>query len=234
MSSRRTDRNARLFLAITIAFLALVVFTFARTYYLKPLFGTPPLPLRLHIHGVVMTGWIVLLGIQLALVQAGRVAFHRRLGVLGGIWAVAVIVVGSSTTVAAARREIQEATPFAGLQVTVTELELLQMLCFAAFVGAALFLRSRPDWHGRLMLLTLASLLPSALARFPVGFPSNARILLGLDGFLVVCVLLDAAVTRRLHPALGYGALAFAGIFHVALWLFQQPHSIALGMGLFG
>ena len=53
---------------------ALIVFAgFARSYYLKGVFGTPALPLLLHIHGLVMTAWFVL-----CFVQARLVATHPR------------------------------------------------------------------------------------------------------------------------------------------------------------
>jgi hypothetical protein len=48
-SLRRSDR--RLYLGASLIFLALVLWTFTRTFYLKPFFGTPPLSTLLHIHG---------------------------------------------------------------------------------------------------------------------------------------------------------------------------------------
>jgi hypothetical protein len=61
-SSRRFDRS--LYLGASLIFLALVFWTFAHTFYLKPFFGTPPLSALLRIHGAVMTGWVVLLVVQ--------------------------------------------------------------------------------------------------------------------------------------------------------------------------
>jgi hypothetical protein len=47
---------------------------FARTYYLKGLFGTPALPgLLVHLHGIVMTSWVVLFVTQVWLVAARAV-----------------------------------------------------------------------------------------------------------------------------------------------------------------
>jgi hypothetical protein len=45
----------RFFYGVGIAFSILVFAGFARTYYLKGFYGTPPLSLLVHIHGVVMT-----------------------------------------------------------------------------------------------------------------------------------------------------------------------------------
>ena len=83
--SRRFDR--RLYLGASFIFLALVFWTFARTFYLRRLFGTPPMSGLLHVHGAVMTGWVVLLVVQSSLIAARRVHWHRRLGVLGAAWA---------------------------------------------------------------------------------------------------------------------------------------------------
>lgn len=124
----RFDR--RFYLGCGLIFLALMVWAFAKTYYLKILFGTPALTKLVHIHGIVMTGWIVLLVVQTSLIVAHRVRWHRRLGVFGGIWAFLVVILGSATTLHAAAREVQEHSPDAEFQVSVLGLELVQMMAF--------------------------------------------------------------------------------------------------------
>ena len=235
--SRRIDR--RLYLGASLVFLALVFWTFARTFYLKPFFGTPPLSALLHIHGAVMSGWVVLLVVQTSLIAAHRVKWHRRLGVFGAGWAALVVIVGSMTTLHAAAREVRDHTDFAASQVVITSLDLLQMLFFAGFVAIAIWQRHRPDYHKRLMLLTIACMLPDALARLPVSFMAgaaeadlNLRIMLGLDAFIAICVGLDTLWHRRLHPAFGWGALLFVGAFHLALFFTKTPAWIAFGESL--
>ena len=236
-SERRFDR--RLYLGASLIFLALVFWTFARTFYLRPFFGTPPLSALLRIHGVVMTGWVVLLVAQTSLIAAHRVQWHRRLGVFGAVWAALVVLVGSITTLHAAAREVRGHTDFAAAQVTITSLDLLQMLFFAGFVTIAIWQRRRPDYHKRLMLLTIACMLPDALARLPVSFMTqateaelNLRIMVGLDVFLLICVGGDTIWHRRLHPAFAWGALLFVGAFHVALYVTQTRVWIAFAESL--
>lgn len=236
-SPRRFDR--RLYLGASLIFFALVFWTFARTFYLKPFFGTPPLSALLHIHGAVMSGWVVLLVVQTSLIAAHRVQWHRRLGVFGAVWAALVVSLGSITTLHAAAREVRGHTDFAASQVVITSLDLLQMLFFAGFVGVAIWQRHRPDYHKRLMILTIACMLPDALARLPVSFMSqateadlNLRIMLGLDAFILICVGLDTLWHRRLHPAFGWGALLFVGAFHLALYFTKTPAWIAFGESL--
>ena len=236
-SLHRFDR--RLYLGASLIFFALVFWTFARTFYLRPFFDTPPLSALLHIHGAIMSGWVVLLVVQTALIARHRVRWHRRLGVVGAVWAALLVTIGSFTTLHAAAREVRGHTDFAASQVVITSLDLLQMLFFAVFVAIAIWQRRRPDYHKRLMLLTIACMLPDALARLPVSFMTggtevdlNLRIMLGLDLFIVICVGLDTLWHRRLHPAFGWGALLFVCAFHAALYLAQKPAWIAIGESL--
>jgi hypothetical protein len=68
LDRRLFDR--RLFLATAILFPLIVLVGFGRTYYLKGLFDTPPLPSGLvHLHGLVMTAWVVLFVVQVRFVS---------------------------------------------------------------------------------------------------------------------------------------------------------------------
>jgi hypothetical protein len=108
--------DRRLYLTASLIFLALVFWTFARTFYLKPFFRSPPLSTLLHIHGAVMTGWVILLVVQTSLIAAQRVQWHRQLGVWGAGWAALVVLVGSITTLEAAAREVRNHTDLAAGQ----------------------------------------------------------------------------------------------------------------------
>jgi hypothetical protein len=75
---------------------------------LKSLFGKPPLPALLHVHGVIMSAWCVLFFVQTYLVATHRVRVHRRLGIFGAVLAFLVVAVGTYATVAATARELRE------------------------------------------------------------------------------------------------------------------------------
>lgn len=237
-SERRFNR--RLYLGASLVFLALVFWTFARTFYLKPFFHTPRLSMLLYFHGSVMTGWVVLLVAQTSLVASRRIQWHRRLGVFGAGWALLVVLFGSITTLHAAAREVRDHTTFADDQIVITSLDMLQMLFFASFVTIAIWQRRRLDYHKRLMLLTIACMLPDALARLPISFMTqaseielNLRIMAGLDLFVLICVGIDTVRHHRLHPAFAWGGLLFVAAFHVALYLTRTPAWIAFGRLIF-
>lgn len=222
----------RFYLTISGVFFALVIWTFARTYFFKTLFGTPVLPLLLHVHGVVMTGWVVLLAVQSGLVVAHRVTWHRRLGVFGACWAVLVVLLGSITTLHAAAREVHAQSESAPILVVIAGLEVTQMLFFAGLVTAAILMRRRTDYHKRLMVLTIACMLPSVLSRLPVDFMSNRLILVGLNLFVIGCVAVDAWRHRRLHPAFASAGGLFLVVFNVGFFLFMTPTWIRFGTWL--
>jgi hypothetical protein len=204
------------YLGASIVFAALVFYVFAKPYYLGWWSGAPPLARLVQVHGAVMTGWVVLLVVQSGLIAARRTRWHRRLGAFGAAWALLVVILGSATTIHAAAREVRGHTEMETLQLTITGLELVQMLLFAVFVASAILLRRRVDHHKRLMLLTILCMLPSVIPRLPVGlFQSILSILLTVYTVLVVVIAVDTYRERRLHPAFAWGG----GVFFAALQL---------------
>ena len=216
----------------SLAFLILVFWTFARTYYLRGFFHAAPLPGRLEIHGLVMSGWVVLMFVQSGLIVIRRAQWHRRLGWFGAGWAGLVVLMGSTTTIHAATRAVRAHSSMAGPQTMIMGLELVQMLLFAGLVVIAIWCgRRRLDVHKRLMLLTIACMLPSALARLPVSFMTNAYILLGLYGFVLVCAALDTIRHRRLHPAFGWGGGIVLAALQITFVVVQTRRGSSLADG---
>src|SRR6266852_6061533 len=111
-SIQTTGRDRRLYICFAVFMPVIVLVGFARTYYLKGFFGTPPLPgLLVHLHGIVMTSWVVLFVAQVSLVATGRTRTHQRLGLLGAVLAPLVIVVGVLTAIAGSARGSTPAPP---------------------------------------------------------------------------------------------------------------------------
>jgi hypothetical protein len=207
-SIQLTVRDRHLYIWAAALIPVIVLAGFARTYYLKGFFGNPPLPgLLVHLHGLVMTSWVVLFVAQVSLVATGRTRTHQRLGVLGAVLAALVIGVGILTALAAAARGASPGPP--ALQFLVVPLG--DVLVFAILVGTALYLRRRRlDMHKRLMLLASVGLLPAAIARIPLHFIETGGPLafFGLtDLCLLAVVAFDTIKNRRLHPVFVWGTL---------------------------
>jgi hypothetical protein len=207
-------RDRRFFTGIAIA-VALSVFAgFAPTYYLKGLFGTPALSTFLHFHGLLFTSWILLLLAQTTLIAARRTDLHRRLGIGGGVLAVAMIAVGSAVAVAAAKRG-----PVPGLPPPLEDLAipLGGLAIFAVLVGIGFLQRRRRDSHKRLMVLATIVIAGAGLDRllFPTGLlafsglPLNTLTAMGLTAvFVTACCLYDLLTRGRVHPAFLWGGLS--------------------------
>jgi hypothetical protein len=86
-AQKKWQRDRRFFAGMAIASAVAVFVGFLATYYLKAWWGTPVLPPLVHLHGILFTGWILLLIAQTSLVAARRTDLHRRIGVGGGVLA---------------------------------------------------------------------------------------------------------------------------------------------------
>jgi hypothetical protein len=201
-----TVRHRFYFYALVCA--AAVLFAgFARSYFLKTIFGTPPLYPLLHVHGIVMTSWFLLFGVQTWLVEAHRTDLHRRLGVIGVLLASMILVVGATVVIINAR---EGRVPTGAPIPVIVSLSFANLMAFGVLVAAAIYFRGRSEFHKRLMLLATLNLLSAAIQRIPLDFIGSGGLLsvFGLlDLFIVVCVLYDTLRHRRLHPAFAWGAL---------------------------
>ena len=214
-------RRERLFYTgMAVAFVITVFVGFAPTYYLRPYFDSRPLMLLLHLHGAVFTSWLVLFLTQNILVAANRTRIHRRLGIVGAVIAVLLVIVGTLTAIIRTKQNVVLTGGTAPLTFLV--IPLGDMLLFASLVGAGFYFRRRPDVHKRLMLLATISILSAAIARLPFGFlKAGPPAFFGLtDLFIVACLLYDLITRRRIHRATALGGLAI---------IISQPLRLMIG-----
>jgi len=210
----RPSVHQRYYLWAALACATIAVTGFGRSYYLKSLLGTPPLPAWLHVHGLVMSSWCLLFGAQTFLVASHRVQLHRRLGIFGAVLGIVVVVIGTYVTVEATAREVRDhvVQRFHFL----FGFNLVNLLVFSLLVLTALAMRGRPDFHKRLMLLATVTLLAPAVARIVLLFNHAAMTqLLAFDACLLACVAADTVLHWRLHPAFGWGATGVLVAFHL-------------------
>jgi hypothetical protein len=209
---RISDRPLYLLAAVIIPLIVLA--GFARTYYLKGFFATPPLPnFIVQVHGIVMTAWVVLFIVQVTLVAKRRTKVHQQLGILGAGLAALVFIVGILTGLYAAARALNAPNLLpAGSPPPLPFLiiPLGDMVVFGILITAALYYRKRLDIHKRLMLVAAINLLAPAIARIPLSLITNGGPLafFGLtDLCLIGFVAFDTIRHRRLHPAFLWGGL---------------------------
>lgn len=216
----RRRRERWFYISMSIAAVITVFAGFAPTYYLRPYFNTAPLMPLLHLHGLVFTSWLALFLVQTTLVAAHRTDIHRRLGILGGVIAALMVVIGLTTAVI---RASQGATPVPGVSpLSFLVVPLGDMFVFAILVGAGFYYRRRPDVHKRLMMLATVSILAAAIARLPFAImQAGPPAFFGItDVFVLACISYDLITLKRVHRA-----TALAGLLIVA----SQPLRLMLG-----
>jgi hypothetical protein len=208
-SMPRTRSDDRFFLNTALLMAAIIVAGFSLQLAMgRSSFASP---LRVHLHAVVMFGWVVLFVTQNALVSSGSLALHRRLGWIGAAWVVAMVVMGFVVTIAIVRNGN---VPFFFTPVQFLVFDPVALLTFAGLTAAAIVNRRATDWHRRLHICGTAVLLGPAFGRLmpmpllqPFAYEATTvAILLFLLG-----VMLADRNDGRVHPAWFWGIGVIVG-----------------------
>ncbi len=225
-------RSDRVFFGIMVlALYATVFYGFSRTYYSAGMIHAP-LPNRLiHFHAILMTLWMVLLFVQVALVTASKVAWHRALGVYGFLLALAMVIVGPIAATNALRRG---EGPLGLDPKTFYIIPLTAIALFATFVFFAWRARRRPATHKRLIMLANIEIIGAAVGRWQVHFfqahpPAQNLVPLA---FILAIVAYDLVSQRKLQKATLWGGLLLMAVnlVRVPIGLTAPWHAFATHM----
>ena len=233
VSAHKPSRTAdRVFFSVMpFVMLAMVLYGFARSYFLVGMVAAP-LPNKLiHVHGAAFTSWMILLIVQTALVATKNVKLHMTLGLFGFGLACAMVVLGTLAAVDALRR----GDGVLGLDPqTFFVIPISGMLLFGVLVFYAYRLRRNTEAHKRLILIATMALMdaaigrwqhPAILQRIP---PTQDLVMLAL---LLTLVMFDFFNLRRVSKYTLRGALFVMGVHlvrvpvgHTAAWHAMTRH----------
>jgi len=152
------------FFWMTLVMCVFVFGGFGMTYLVPMSTGTfPPAPPIVHLHGLVLMSWMILLVVQAGLVGAGNVRLHRSLGTWGIAHATAVALTGILLQLIATRRAMDKgfAPGTDGLY-----LGLCAFFSFSFLFTLAIRNTRRPEIHKRMVLFAMLPLLPPGVNRF--------------------------------------------------------------------
>jgi hypothetical protein len=196
-----SDRN--FFTAMAALILAISIFGFAPTFFLKDAFDAPDLKPTVHIHGALFTLWPVLLLTQALLIRSGKYGLHRILGMAGAVLCAAMVITGVFVVLDKPRFNIASRafifTPLVGL------------ILFPLFIAAAIRFRRDAATHKRLILLGTIILVPAGLRRTMhiLGFEQSEAYTYWIAYVLILLplVVYDLKTRRTLHAATLWGGL---------------------------
>jgi hypothetical protein len=214
--------NRRFYTWFVVCAFLIVFAGFARSFYLRPyFFQTDGLPLLLHLHGFLFTAWFVLFFVQARLVARHRVDLHRKLGLVGAALAPLCAYVAFLVPFNAARRFVlAHPMSLTNLRAQPLAMDFGTNLVFLMLVAIAVYLRRRPEYHKRIMLLACCSILLPAIGRIPASANTVLFDAIGFWGLVAItevppltCILYDTIKHRRLHPAFGWGGAVLLASF---------------------
>jgi hypothetical protein len=215
-------REKRFYLIAAILFPLIVLAGFARTYYLKEFTGTPPLSsILVHLHGGIMTAWVLLFVSQVFLVRTKNIRVHMTLGYAGIGLAVLIILSGFFTAIAAGKNGAASFPPDIP-RMSFLAVPLFDLVTFAVIFAAAVYYRKRAANHRRLMLLTAIGFLPPALARIPVsGIQSLGPLFFfGVPVVLMIFSLIyDRVQNGKFNKVFAYACLFLAASYPLRMMI---------------
>lgn len=226
-SRRSSASRPRFFAAMSVVTLLIVVSGFTPTLYLRPLFNPPAIPGYLFLHGIVLTAWFVWLCVQTLLIQSGRTALHRRLGVAGAVLAAIVPFAGLMASAGVVERAVSlgidlnadasvlgigvNGVPVSTFLSGVVWGNVSGAVSFAVLAWTGIALRRHPAAHKRLMLLATVVLLGPALARLArlpyFGGEGGPFVLIVSLTLLAIVIVHDFVTMRKVHPATVFGVV---------------------------
>ena len=178
---------------MVLLILAVNFIGFAHTYYLAGLLHAPLPSAIVHVHGALFTCWLLLLLTQTVLVSMGRVRWHRRLGVLGGVIAALMLIAGPLVLVGALRRHAFSQNE----GYVIFAADLCSLTLFAFFVASGLLRRNDSAVHKRLMLFASIAILAPGLSRWSFAFMVSPYAFYGIYLAFPIAILLFDLVTLR-------------------------------------
>jgi hypothetical protein len=169
-----------------------------------------------HIHGIAFIVWVAIFVTQSWLATRGQIALHRRLGWFGALWVVALVIMGSWTTIDVIQRGT---APFFFQPQHFLIGNPLSALVFAGLVYSAIRLRRHTDWHMRLQICAMTTIMGPAFGRllpmpFLIPYAFEAAGIAGMV-FAIAGMIRDRRKYGRVHPAWYWGLGAFLAVIPV-------------------
>jgi len=215
------------YFAMSLLLAGIVVAGFQRTVDANLFHAAVPRPFILWIHGAAFAGWVVFFICQSTLVRINKVSWHRSMGWFGAGLATVMVPLGVATAIIMTRFDTVQLHQ-SGVEAFLS-VPFYDMVAFGVMIGLAIYWRTRPDRHRRLIFIATCGLMDAAFGRFDYLFNNNLFFPC-LDLLILLGVARDLLVERRVHKVYLY-ALPLL-IVGQSLSLYMWRHDPAWWQGI--
>jgi hypothetical protein len=195
------------YFAMSLLMTVVVVYGFSRTMGARIIHPTTTPPTILYIHAFVFYGWLAFFIFQSALIRTRNVKLHRMMGWFGVALGVVIPVLGISTAITMNRIKML-ADPASGAAAFML-VPFLDIACFTTTFALAIYWRKKPEYHRRLILIASCALTAAGWGRFPGSFFQGPFFYAGVDLLILLGIVRDWIVNRRVHVVYRYALPAF-------------------------
>ena len=197
------------YFAMSLLLAAIVVDGFKRTVNDNLFHPAVPRPFILWIHGAAFAGWITFFICQSTLVRIHKVSWHRSIGWFGAGLATVMVPLGITTAIIMTRFDTVQLHQ-SGID-SFLSIPFYDMIAFGACIALAIYWRTKPELHRRLIFIATCSLMDAPIGRFDYLFDHNLFYFC-LDLLMLLGVARDLLVERRVHKVYLYALpLLFVG-----------------------
>ena len=181
-----------------------------------------PRPFILWIHGSAFAAWLIFFSFQSTLVRVHKVSWHRFLGWFGAGLATMTVLLGTATALIMARFDAVQLHQ-SGTDAFLS-IPFFDMIAFGAPIALAIYWRTKPELHRRLIFIATCSLMDPPIGRFGYLFDHNLFYPC-LDLLMVLGVARDLLVDRRVHEVYLYALPLLIVGQSLAVYMWRQNPS---------
>src|SRR5271166_353143 len=184
------------YFSMSLLMAAIVIAGFQRTVNANLFHPAVPRPFILWIHGAAFAGWVIFFICQSTLVRIRKVSWHRSIGWFGAGLATVMVPLGITTAIIMTR--------FDAVQLhqngvdSFLSVPFYDMIAFGVLIALAIYWRTKPELHRRLIFIATCGLMDAAFGRFDYLFDHNLFFPC-LDLLILLGIARDLLVDRRVH-----------------------------------
>jgi hypothetical protein len=189
------------YFTMSLLMAAIVVGGFKRTVNDNLFHPAVPRPFILWIHASAFAGWVIFFIGQSTLVRMRKVSWHRSIGWFGAGLATVMVPLGITTAIIMARFDTVQLHQ-SGADAFLS-IPFYDMIAFGVCIALAIYWRTKPELHRRLVFIATCGLMDAAFGRFDYLFNNNLFFPC-LDLLILLGVGRDLLVDGRVHKVYLY------------------------------